>query len=78
MIDFIKCFPSVTGCYDGNGLSASRNYYVDLIICKWEFNMIGYNDTSSKASTDCSSAGTNYTLDSKTKFQCFQQMIEQW
>ena len=39
--------------------------------------MIGYNDTSSKASTDCSSAGTNYTLDSKTKFQCFQQMMEQ-
>ncbi len=68
----ITCFPSVTGYHDSHGGGPNNDYYVDVIICKWEFNGVGYNDRSTTASSDCSKAGTSYTLDSQTQIPYFR------
>jgi hypothetical protein len=57
----ITCFPSVTSYHDEN------DYYVDITICKCVFNGVDYNDRSTTAGTDCSKAGTSYTLDYQTE-----------
>jgi hypothetical protein len=67
----ITCFPSVTGYYNGNG-NGANNYYVDIIICKWVFNGVDYNDRSTTAKSDCSKAGTSYSLESQTYISYFQ------
>ncbi len=66
----IICFPSVTGYYNGPG-GGANNYYVDIIICKWVFNGVDYNDTSRTANIDCSKVGY-YALDSQTYIILFQ------
>ncbi len=58
--------PSVTGYYNGNG-NGANNYYMDIIICKWELN-----STSARAFYDCSRAGAFYSLDSQTYIPLFQ------
>ncbi len=58
--------PSVTGYYNGPGQGAN-NFYVDIIICKWELNSI-----STRAFDDCSRAGALYTLDSMKYIPYFQ------
>jgi hypothetical protein len=73
----ITCFPSVTGFHDGPGKSGKNNYYVDIIICKWEFNGVDYNDRSTTASSDCSKAGILYTLDSQTDIPSFKTQNDQ-
>ena len=61
----IICFPSVTGYYNGPG-GGANNYYVDIIICKWVFNGVDYNDRCTTAKSDCSKAGASYSLESQT------------
>ena len=48
------CLTSVTACYTDNG---AKDYYYDIIICKWISNGTDYYDTSATAST-CK--GINY------------------
>ncbi len=67
----ITCFPSVTSYHDGNG-NGPNDYYVDITICKWVFNGVDYNDRSTTAGTDCSKAGTSYTLDYQTQIPFFK------
>ena len=44
----ITCMPSVTG---------NREFYEDIIICKWEINGVDHYDTEAQAITDCQTIG---------------------
>ena len=55
----MECLPSVTGFHDGSGQGAN-DYYLDIIICKWEFS-----STILRAYYDCPRAGPSYILDVK-------------
>lgn len=58
--------PSVSGYYNGPGQGAN-NYFVDIIICKWEMD-----STSTRAFNDSSTAGSSYCLDSMKYIPYFQ------
>jgi len=60
--------PSITGRYT---MSFSSGY-ADIIICKWVTNGIDHFDTYSKATSDCSKAGSSYALWSTGYLQTYQ------
>jgi hypothetical protein len=59
--------PSITGRY-----TMGSSGYADIIICKWVTNGVDYFDTSAKATSDCSKAGTSYGLWSTGYLQTYQ------
>ena len=73
----IACMPSVTGYYTITVTlpfigTVTKSGYADIIICKWQINVVDHYDTQTQATTDCTKIGYSSGLGSTGHITLYQ------